>query len=117
MCGPLSEILRQLRRVLNRGRRMESKLDELLMLANKEITMTDAVTARLEQLQTQVTAWTTQRGQELAAAKQQLADAEAKGRAAQKKEDEDAAATDKAAALAKIDEIANGLVAFSPSGN
>jgi hypothetical protein len=79
--------------------------------------MTDAVLARLEQLQTQVAAWTTQRGEELAQARKDLADAEARGRSAQAKEDQDKAEADKAAALAKIEEIAGGLVAFNPSGN
>jgi hypothetical protein len=117
MCGPASTLLSQLRSVLRRGRRIEGKLDRLLELSLQELMMSDEVTARLEQLQAQVNAWTTQRGQELAQAKKDLADAETRGRAAQAKEDQEQAAADKKAALDKIEEIANGLVEFQASGN
>jgi hypothetical protein len=66
--------------------------------------------ARLESLEAKVNQYTTDRGNEIAAAV-------AAAREAQKSEDQAAAQADLEAALAKIDEIGNGLVTFQASGN
>ncbi|MCJ2019591.1 hypothetical protein MKK84_19495 [Methylobacterium sp. E-065] len=116
-----ASILACLRDIGGRSRRMELKLDRLLIITERmEQTMAEndsTILAELEKLKTSVNDRTTKLGEQLAAAHADLASAEAKGRAAQKTEDEEAAAADKAAALAKIKEISDGLVAFQASGN
>lgn len=93
--------------ILSEFHRMEMKMAEN---ANE-------VLAQLEALRTQVNNRTTELGQALAKAHQDLADAEARGRAAQSAEDKQVAEADKQAQLAKIKEISDGLVAFEASGN
>jgi hypothetical protein len=116
-----AEILLRVQGVAGRTLRMERHLSLIFIILDKmERTMSDtksALLAKLEQLQVQVNAWTTQKGEELAEAHKALADAEARGRAAQKAEDEQAAEADKQAALAKISEISDGLIQFTASGN
>jgi esterase/lipase len=92
-------------------------LSEFHRLEMKMAQNANEVLAQLEALKTQVNNRTTELGKALASAHQALADAEAKGRAAQKAEDEQEAAADKQAALDKIKEISDGLVAFEASGN
>lgn len=68
------------------------------------------ILARLEALQAQVAEHTTNEGNK-------LAEAVAAARKAQQAEDQESARAELEAALAKIDEISRGLVAFDPSGN
>jgi DNA repair exonuclease SbcCD ATPase subunit len=116
-----SQVLTRLRSLGGRSRRLEAMLQAQAEQLNRmEKTMADndsEVLVRLQQLQTQVNAWTTQKGQELAEAHKALADAEERGRTAQKEEDQQAAAADKQAQLDKIKEISDGLVSFEASGN
>jgi hypothetical protein len=114
-------ILSRLRKIAGRCRRGNDTLRAIqAQLTRMEIMMSDTtneVLARLEALETQVNARTTQLGEQLAAARKAVSDAEARGRAAQSMEDKQAAEAEKQANLAKIDQIAAGLVEFTASGN
>lgn len=116
-----SAVLARIRAAGGRSARMERELYRQSVKLNRmEMMMAEndsAIVARLERLQQEVAAWTTKKGQELAEARAALATAEAAGRAAQKKEDQDAAEADRQAALAKIEQISSGLIEFTPSGN
>lgn len=115
MCRSLFvPILARLRSIGGRSRRMEHQLYRVSdQLTRMEKIMSDtksALLAKLEALEAQVNQYTTDRGNELAAAV-------AAARAAQQKEDKAASDAELADALAKIDEIGKGLVTFTPSGN
>ena len=109
-----ASILAYLRDIGGRSRRMELKLDRLLIITERmeqtvANTDTDLVTL-IKQVRAQATDYTTTIGQ-------RVAEAAAKAAAAQKLEDQAAAKAEHDAAMAELAELSKELVAFSPSGN